>query len=109
VAQGQFVRVGIWVPSAAGTYPADSLIAPDGSPSVQAALLTNPAGGGSELPWVAVDGTVRVTEITDFGQPGRYGIIAGTVEATLGRSGSPDLHISGQWGCVDASQVAPGG
>jgi photosystem II stability/assembly factor-like uncharacterized protein len=109
VAQGQFVRIGIWVPSAVGTYPADSLIAPDGSPSVQAALLTNPAGGGSELPWVAVDGTVRVTEITDFGQPGRYGIIAGTVEATLGRSGSPDLHISGQWGCVDASQVAPGG
>jgi hypothetical protein len=102
IAGRQFVRVGIWVPSAVGTYPADSLIAPDGSPSVQATPLTTPAGGGGEPPWLAVDGSIRVTEITDFGQPGRNGIIAGTVEATLRRAGSPDLHISGQWGCVNA-------
>jgi hypothetical protein len=98
--QAQFVRVGIWVPMALGAYPAASLIAPNGTASVQAALLTNPAGGGGEAPWVAIDGTVRVTEITGFGQPGRYGLAAGTVEATLRRVGSPDLRISGQWGCV---------
>jgi hypothetical protein len=100
VAQGLFVRIAIWVPSGPGTYPADAYLGADGTPSVQAAVLTNPAGGGGDPPWLAVDGTITVSVADDLWNPARYGVMAGTVEATLRRAGQPDLRISGQWGCV---------
>jgi photosystem II stability/assembly factor-like uncharacterized protein len=100
VVEGLFIRVGIWVPSGPGTYPADAYLGADGTPSVQAAVLTNPAGGGGDPPWLAVDGTITVSVADDLWNPGRYGVMAGTIEATLRRAGQPDLHISGQWGCV---------
>lgn len=92
------------VPPATGTDPAAARIAPNRSPSVQAAPLTNPGGGGGEPPWLAVDGSITVTQVAGIGGLGTYQVIAGTVDATLQRSGQPDLQVSGDWGCVDPSR-----
>lgn len=100
VAESQFVRVGIWVPAGPGIYPADALLGPDGSASVQAAILTNPAGGGGDPPWLAVDGSITVTVANDLWNPARYGVVSGSIDALLRRAGQPDLRLSGQWGCV---------
>jgi hypothetical protein len=108
VAQGEFVRVGFWVPAGPGTYPADALLGPDGTASVQAALLTNPAGGGGDPPWLAVDGSVTVTVADDLWDPGQYGFLEGTVDAVLRRPGQADLHLVGQWGCVSSPGVGSG-
>lgn len=96
----EHVSVEIWVPPAPGTYDATALLAPYGSPSVQAAFLTNPAGGGGDPPWLAVDGSITVTAASGYGPLGTYQLLGGTVHATLRRSGQPDLQVSGEWGCV---------
>ena len=100
LADGQALGIVLFAPPSVGTYAANSP-AGNGQAIVRAQRTTRPGGGADSGDWLAVSGTLTVTQAENLGNKADYGVIAGTVDARLAwANGSQPINLQGSWGCV---------